>query len=302
MTLHQLKVFTMVADLGSFTEAGVTLDLRQPSVTALIQGLERDLKIKLFDRMGHKIHLTGAGERLLPYAKNMLAESDQILEEIDEIRGLNKGKLSVGGSGLASHLFLPVVIQKFKFNFSGIEIHLEIQRSKQLEKMILDGYLDLAIMASRPQSPLLVSEFYRAEKIVAIAPPNHPLAKRQAVPLELLAKEPLVITHKGNLVRDMVERIFSERGLPFKAALEIGSDRGARSAIKSALVGGLGVGFITRCYFLPEFQTGEIKQLKVPGLDVRRDLYIVSHKNRQDSKLVQAFVNLLWDYKKSNQF
>ncbi len=138
MTIHQLKVFVMAAELGSFTEAGVTLDLRQPSVTALIQGLERDLKVKLFDRFGHKIRLTGAGERLLQHGKEMLAKADQIMDEMNEIRGLEAGKLSVGTSFSSGASFVPLAIQTFKKQFPGIDLHLKVDRSSTLEKDLLD--------------------------------------------------------------------------------------------------------------------------------------------------------------------
>ena len=298
MTLHQLRAFALVAELGSYKDAAEAFEVSRPCMTFLIKGLEKEYQLKLFNRIRNRTVISSSGEVLLQKAKRVLDDANQLEEEVNKLNGLEKGKLSVGGSSLASYLFLPVVVQKYKLKFSGIEIHLEIQDSKQLEKLLLDGHFDLVIMGFRPQSPLLVSEFYIAEKIVAIAPPDHPLTKRESVSLELLAKESLVITSKGNQVRDKVERRFSERGLPFKSALEISSIHGARSAIKSALLGGLGVSFITRCYLLPEFQTGEIKQLKVPGLDVRRELYIVRHKNRQDAKLLQTFVNFLWDYQK----
>ena len=150
MTLHQLKAFAMVAELGSFTEAGVILDLRQPSVTALIQGLERDLDLKLFDRFGHKIRLSGAGEKLLPYAKNILAESDQIAEEVEDIKRLKKGKLSVGTSHTAGTSFMPIAVKMFKEKFPEIQFLLRIARSNILERDLIEGVIDVAILSRPP--------------------------------------------------------------------------------------------------------------------------------------------------------
>ena len=297
MTLHQLKVFAMVADLGSFTEAGVTLDLRQPSVTALIQSLERDLKIKLFDRFGNKTRITGAGERLLQHAREILVKADQITEDMDEIRGVKVGKLLVGGSAIAAASFLPVVIQAFKEKNPRVDITLRVQGSESLQKMLLNGDLELAIVARTPNSPLLFHQHYRDEEIVVVAPPNHPLARKSSVPLELLAGERFVVSKKDSQMRDVIEKIFADRGLPFTPSLEIDILFGSREAIKNAVVNGLGIAFISKFYAGSEIKAGRLKVLKVPGLKLKRTIYIAVHQNRKNSPLVQAFIDFLRHYK-----
>ena len=288
----------MAAELGSFTEAGVTLDLRQPSVTALIQGLERDLKIKLFDRMGNKIRLTEAGERLLPYAKNMLSTSDQILVEMDELKGLKKGKLSVGGSGYAGASFLPVALQEFKHQYPEIDVSLKIDRSLTLEKMLLEADLDLAVLGRPAESSLLFVDPYHEEDVVFIASSKHPFTRKRTVPLKLIAKEPLVISGNGSRVRGQLEQIFKEKGLPFTPRLEIDIHQlGGRDAEKNAVASGLGIGFLSQCYVELDVKAGRLKVLKVPELKLKRTIYIVAHKNRLDSPLVQAFSNFLKRYK-----
>ena len=297
MTLHQLKVFTLAAKLGSFTEAGVTFNLRQPSVTALVQGLERDLKVKLFDRMGNKIRLTGAGERLLHLAKEMLAKADQITEEMDEIRGLEIGKLSVGASFTPGASFVPLAIQTFKRQFPGIDLHLKVDRSRTLEKNLLEGTVDLAILSHTPESPLLIGKAHRIEDIVIIAPPNHPLAKKRSVPLELLAKESFIMSKKGSHNRKEIEQAFAEKGLSLKIVLEVDVHYGTRDAAMTSVASGIGLAVNHMCHVIGDVKLGRLAVLNVPELKLKRTMNIVVRKNRESSSLILAFINFLDDYK-----
>ncbi len=292
MTLHQLKVFQRVVEFRSVTEAAKTLELRQPSVSQLIQSLERDLKIKLFERLGNRIRLTGAGERLLNHAGEILAMVDRIKEEMSEIIGLEKGTITIGGSSLAGSSFLLVTVQRFKQEFPGIEVLLKVEQSTVLEKMLLDGQIDVAVQGFS-RSPLLDTEPFHEEEIVAIASPNHPLAEKASVSLELLAQEPLVTNKKGTFIRDLVERRFAEKGLLLRPVLEVDIQFTSRDLIRKAVANGLGIGYSTKYNIRDSVKAGRLKILKVPELNLKRTLYITIHKNRHRSCLVKAFINFL---------
>jgi DNA-binding transcriptional LysR family regulator len=296
MTLHQLKVFATVVKLGSFTEATKTLHISQPSVSALVTDLRDELAAPLFERLGNKRQLTEAGKRLYERAESGIATIEGIREEIEELQGLKKGKICVGGSALAAAI-LPSAIEGFKKEHPGVEVILSTQRSDGLEKKLLEGEIDVAIMGWAPSSSLLVGERYIEEEVVAIARQNHPLTRKRSVPLELLVKEPLITTEKGIPVRDMIERRFTERGLPFVPRLEVDSQFSARDTIRNAVAGGLGIGFVAKCHVVSDIEAGRIKVLKVPELNLKRTMYIAVHKKRESSSLVQAFIERLRHYK-----
>ena len=297
MTLHQLKVFVTVARLKSFTQAAETLRIRQPSVSLLIQGLQRELGVKLFEQLGKKVRLTRAGEELLPRAAEMLAKEVEIKEVLDDIKGLKKGKISIGGSGFAGASFLPVALQEFKNQYPAVDVALRIERSQVLEKMLLDGDLDLAVLGRPSESSLLLMELYHEEEIVCIAPPNHLLTRKHTVPLELIAREPLIVSGDGSRIRGMLEQKFAEKRIPFTPRLEIDIHQlGGRDAEKNAVANGLGIGFLTRCYVELDVRAGRLKVLKVPELKLKRTIYIAVHKNRKISHFVQAFSDFLKRY------
>jgi len=297
MTLHQLEVFGTVAKLRSFTQAGEKLHIAQPAVSGLIRSLEQELGVKLFERLGNRYHLTNAGEELLHHAEEMLAKVEAIKERMDEIKGLKKGKISVGGSTLAVASVLPVVVQRFKKEHVGVEVILTTQRSETLHQKLLDGELDVAILGRAPHSPNLVGEPFRDEEVVVIAPPKHPLAMKRSVSLELLAKEPLIVYRGGTTIRGIVERRFAEKGLPFAPFLEINLQWGNRDAIKNVVVNGLGIGFTSKFYVGSDVKAGRLKVLRVPELKLKRTMYIAVHRNRQSSPLVRTFIDFLRHYK-----
>ena len=233
-----------------------------------------------------------AGERLLQDAEEIIAKVDGIKERMDEIKGLKKGKIRVGGSPIAAASFLPLTVQTFKKENPGVEVVLKIQRTDDLEKGLLEGQLDLALISWAPRSPTLLSE-HREEEIVVIAPPDHPLTRKRSVSLELLSKEALIALERGIPTREMVEQRFVQKAIPFAPSIEIGAEFGVRDTIRNAVASGLGIGFIAKCHVIGDIKAGRLKVLKMPELNLKRTIYIVMHKNRQTSTLVQRFRDFL---------
>lgn len=297
MTLWQLKVFLTVAKIGSFTQAGKVLRIRQPSVTAVVRSLARELGTELFDKLGVKAHLTTAGKELIPLARELLDKAERIKDRMAEVGGLRKGSIAVGGSAIAAANFLPNAIEDFKKQYPGIEVPLKIEGGAVLEKELLEGELHLAILGWAPRSPMLVGEVYRDQEVVAIAPPDHPLTRLRSVSFKLLAPEPLIIQQRGNPIRDMVEERFARDGYTFAQKLEVSAEHGARDIVKSAVAKGLGIGFISRCHILGDAKAGRVKVLNIPNLKLKRTMYIATHKKRRASWLIQALIEFLRDYK-----
>ncbi|HEY2989309.1 MAG TPA: LysR family transcriptional regulator, partial [Candidatus Binatia bacterium] len=283
---------------GSFTQAGKVLQITQPSVSALIIDLQNELKVKLFEKLGIRPHLTEAGRRLLQLAEDTLAIIEKIPQEMDDVNGLRKGKLTVGGSGFAGATLLPTVVQGFKKAFPLIEIKVIIQPSLVLEEKLLNGELDIGLMGMAPKSRLIEAKPYREEKVVVIAPPHHPLAKKRSVPLKLLAQEPMVVDEKGTLSREMVEEVFKRNRLPFAPALEINVLSAGRDAIKSSVANGLGIGFIPEHCIPLEVKAGLLTVLNVADLKLKRAMYLAFHHKRRQNSLVRAFIEFAENYTK----
>jgi DNA-binding transcriptional LysR family regulator len=295
MTLWQLKVFATVAREGSFTKAGKVLKISQPSVSALVTGLQKELEAILFERLGTRTHLTEAGARLFDLVKSALAAIERIPQELDKVNGLNGGSLAVGGSAFAGSTLLPIVVRAFKKSFPSTDIKVTIEGSPVLERKLLSGDLDVALLGQPARASLLVAKPFRKERIVAFIAPNHPLARIRSVPLELVAKEPLIIEARG-ATRDKVEALYEKNGFDFAPELVTNTIFGTREAIKTAVANGLGIAFVSEHQVTLDVKAGRLKILNVPNLGLNRAMYLVVHKARQNP-LLQRFIDFLHAYK-----
>jgi len=301
MTLHQLEVFALVAKLGSFTKAAKELHIGQPSVSSLMVELQKELGIKLFEKLGIKTHLTEAGKRFLQKSQSILGMVKETKEEIDELKGFHKGKISIGGCGLATDSGLPSVVHTFKKTYPGVEIGLTVEESSRLEKSLLEGDLDLAVLSWASRSNLLISELWREEELIVIVSPEHPLAKKRAVSLGLLIKEPLIANLGSRFGWKLLEEKFAERGIAFQPTIEVKTQSRQRDAIKNAVLSNLGIGFLAKSHIVGDLKSGKLKTLRVPELKLKRPLYITVHKNRKDLPLTQAFTKALRNLKAAQQ-
>ena len=206
----------------------------------------------------------------------------------------------MAASFTAEAAFIPLAIQKFKQKYSGIELHFRIDRSALLEKALLDGALDVAILSRAPEFSQLIGIPYVEEKIVVTAPPNHPLVKMSSVPLEVLAKEPFVVSKDGSRNRKALMEAFAKKGLTFKIALEVDVMSGSRDAFKTAAASGIGLAVNHMCHVAGDIKLGRLKILKIPELNLIRHNYIAIHKRREKSSLVQTFIDFLKKNTKSN--
>jgi DNA-binding transcriptional LysR family regulator len=297
MTLHQLKVFLTIVKLNGVAQAAKALHISQPSVSGVVQNLQDELGVKLFERLGNRRKLTEAGKRVLQRAETVLANTEAIKEDLDELKGLKKGRISIGGCSLAAASGLPWAVQTFKKEYPGVEIGLTIDQSSSLEKALLEGEMDVAVLSWPSRSNLLITELWREEEIVVVALPEHPLAKRRAVSLSLLAKEPLIVNLESRFVREMVEDKFAEQGIVFQPGVEVKTYSRPRDAIKNSILSNLGIGFLAKSHIVGDLKSGTLKTLRVPALKLKRPMYITVHKNRKDRPLTQTFTKLLKDLK-----
>ncbi|HKY08996.1 MAG TPA: LysR family transcriptional regulator, partial [Candidatus Binatia bacterium] len=108
ISLHQLKVFLSVAEHKNFSRAAAVLGMTQPSISIQIKKLERDLGAKLFDRLRRKTHLTAEGQLVLTYAKRMLGWISSLESDLEDLRGIKIGNLTVGASRVPSSTTFPL--------------------------------------------------------------------------------------------------------------------------------------------------------------------------------------------------
>ncbi len=139
LTLAQLRTFTTVAHLNSFSRAAEVLHLTQPAVSAQIQALEEALKVQLFDRNGKQISLSGAGHIVLEAAEEVATRLARMGHELADLRHARAGHLTVGASQSVGSYLLPDLLAAFSKEYPGIEISVRIELVRRAIDMLVDG-------------------------------------------------------------------------------------------------------------------------------------------------------------------
>src|SRR5689334_24337180 len=146
MDIRDLQVFLSVSRHLNFTRAGAELHLSQPSVSARIATLQRELGVPLFEHIGKKIVLTEPGKVLIPYAIKVIGSLDDAHHAIAELKGLERGVLKIGASTTPGMYVLPKLIAEFKRLHPHIEVRLRIRDTHEIEKAVAANEFDFAFV------------------------------------------------------------------------------------------------------------------------------------------------------------
>jgi DNA-binding transcriptional LysR family regulator len=151
--------------------------------------------------------------------------------------------------------------------------------------LLTDNEIDLAVMGTPPQQLDTVAAAFARHPLVVIAAPGHPLAQRKRIPLSALAQETFLVREPGSGTRSAMERFFRERGIKPKVGMEMSSNE----TIKQAVMAGMGVSFISQHTVGLEVATGQLAILKVEGLPVVRQWYVVHRAEKRLLPAAEAF-------------
>jgi LysR family transcriptional regulator, low CO2-responsive transcriptional regulator len=291
LNFHQLYIFYAVASYHSFSRAAEALDITQPAVSIHIQELEKALGASLFHRRSRGLRVTEIGETVFAYAQQIFSLSNKLLETVQEMHGLQTGRLTLGASTTPGEFVLPLAIGQFRRSYPGIQVEMSIANTRSVVQRILNRELDLGMVGDHPQPPSDELEIidYLVDEIVLVAAPAHPLAQTRPLTLQQVADQGLIVREEGSATRSTAERYFSQMGVRPHIALSLGSNQ----AVKQAAVAGGGVGVISRLGVTAEVKAGMLIILDVTDWDCRRSLILVRPKDRYLSPAQRAFIQFL---------
>lgn len=224
MELRQLRYVDAVAKHLHFTRAAQSLGVAQPALSHQIKRLEQELGVDLFTRSRAGVRLTAAGETLLPRVRRALSELDAGREELAAVTGLRTGHVRLGAMQALGPLDLPRAIARFHDEHPGIEVTLSEESTSRMQQLVLDGDLDLAIVALDVGVPegLAATELL-TEPILLAVPHDHRLCDRQFVSVAELADERFVFFREGTGLRRAAEHIAHDAGFRPRIAFETGN-------------------------------------------------------------------------------
>ncbi|MCX5391369.1 LysR family transcriptional regulator [Streptomyces sp. NBC_00094] len=259
MELRLLATFEKVADVLSFTRAAADLGYAQSSVTGQIRSLESSLGVELFERLGSRIRLTEAGERLLPYARRMTELAEEARAAVVSAAEPS-GTIAVGTMESLTSYRLPPLLEYFHHRYPKVRLTLRPTLGDATRQALRQGTYDVGfLMEAGTEHEGLESEVLAPEPLVLVAGPGHPLAGRTGLTSADLAAARLVGTEPGCPYRDLFEEELREWAPPFM-------EFGTIEATKRGVTSGLGVALLPRVTVAEELASGTLVALdwKVP--------------------------------------
>lgn len=283
-TLKQLQLLEAVARLGSYTRAAQEANLTQPAVSIQLKGLEERVGLRLFEQAGRTLTLTEAGEVLVRRCRNIIDELASLETEIDELKGLKRGRLSISTVTTVNY-FSPALMRIFCERHPGIAVSMGVANRQDLLRKLTDSAVDMVIMGQPPEDDDLHAEPFLENPLVIVAPLNHPLAEEAEIPLERMADHTFLQREPGSGTRGAMERLFAEHNISVRTSIEVSGSE----AMKQSVQAGLGLALISRDAVELEVKSRRLVELKIPGLPIHRDWYLVHRASKRLSPSAQAF-------------
>jgi LysR family transcriptional regulator, transcription activator of glutamate synthase operon len=222
MELRQLKYVEAVARHRHFTRAAEELHVAQSALSHQIRRLEAELGTELFERNSRTVLVTETGEAVASRARRILAEVDGVQDEIDELRGLVRGRLSVGALLPGGDLDVPRLVVRFSEAFPGIEMDLHEGTAGVIRDYLLEDRIDAAfsLLVEDPPEEL---EFERlSEEEIVAAFPAGAGPDRKRVTAADLSGYALVVPRSGSAIKQALDEFFARAGKPLRISLESG--------------------------------------------------------------------------------
>lgn len=289
MELRQLITFSKIIQSKSFLKASEELGYAQSTITTQIKLLEKELGIKLFERIGRNMELTSKGLVFLEYADKIINLANEAKEAIGD-KDTPKGTLKIGVVESLCTIKLPELLKGFHIKYPEVEVIIKIGTCTDLQDMLKNNSVDLIFTLGEliKDTDLISCMCYR-EEMGVLASPLNKLKDKLELTLRDVSGESLILTEKGCSYRTVFESMFQKEGLQLHLALEIGSIE----TIKSFVMNNLGITLLPIMTAEDELSKGSLIKLDLIDCDFNMMTQILYHRNKWLTPAMDAFINEL---------
>jgi len=287
ITLRQLEIFIAVVEEQQVTRASKRLFLTQSAVSLALSELENQLGGPLFDRDRRSLLLNDRGRYLLPLCRETISKANNIYTLMNEKNGNIAGALNIVASSTIGNYVLPSLASAFKTLYPHAYITIQILNTRLAEQLIIERKVDLGFVEGEVSNEQVRVTPWFTDELVIIANPDNALAA----------------FNKFNLARDMKSStwvmrekgsgtayIFKKKLGKYVTDLNVVMQLGHTEAIKNAVQVGNDLGCLSNLTVCGEIDRGELKELRLEGVDMKRNLLIIQHKDKVNTKLMDEFL------------
>jgi DNA-binding transcriptional LysR family regulator len=289
MDTRQLAAFCAVVERKSFSQAAERLGVTQPAVSLQIRSLEQRLGRQLLDRSGRRVEPTEAGRRLYASAQRVLAAEEHLLEELDaDDEGAITGSLELGASTGPGGTVVPLLLCEFQEQHPDMGVRLTVSDTQTVVDRVAERELELGIVGAGRRHRGVAFEPFFSDEVVLACPAEHRFAGK-TVSLDDLKGEKLIVMQDGAGVRQVIEDELRKAGMRLRD-LDVRLELGLQESVRSAVLAGHGIAFISRLAIEADLAAGRIATARVRGLDPVREIFLARATGRSETRAARAFV------------
>jgi len=278
-----------VVEKGGVNEAAAALNVSQSAISKRLRNLDKCYDVTLMERVGGRLRLTEAGEKVYMLATLTL---DRQLALREEINAMATGKTSLRMEvtfGIGEHL-LPDLLLSFKEQHPDFSIDFRLAYSRHVQKQLATERVDMALLELAPDHPDILVQKWMEDELWLVCGPTHPLFGIEWLPVEELTNLKYVLREKRSSISESLDEALLRIGIEkLNTDLELGSSE----AIIDILSRGKHVSFMPRFAVNERVSRGELYHIKVTGFRILRTLWIARNRASLDHPVAEAFIKLL---------
>lgn len=297
MDFKQLEAFVYVVKLKSFSKAAQRIYLTQPTISAHINSLEKELETKLLERGTKYVYPTKPGSILYQYAIKMLNLRDDACCAVKNYNKELKGNLTLCASTVPSQYILPKVISAFREEYPNVTFNIQRQDSEQVAESISKGLADIGFCGTDTHNPDCTFESFTSDHLVIITPNSDRFQQMQSggMKTDVLKNEAMVVREEGSGTRREMEHFLNKAGIDM-GELKIVAQFNDPDSIKHSVSQGMGISVISKAVIEDYENFGLLLSFDLSGISMDRHLYIVTHKSNDLSFVGEVFLNFVKMY------
>ena len=286
ISLRQIEVFFLTANLGSITKAANSLYISQAAASMALKEFEIQLGEKLFDRVGKKLLLNESGRAAVGMASGIVGQASELTNYFSDKSRLY-GDLTIGASSTIGNYILPEYVADFIRTNSLTKVKLDVGNTEDIIKKVMQFKVDVGFIEGNCYEPEIIVTSWRDDKLAVFSSRKHPLVTKPEPPkIEDLETCNWVLRERGSGTRAIFENEINALSIKINVILELGHTE----AIKNVVAKGTEISCLSQYALDDLLLLGRIKIIETPTLNLKRKFYLIMHQDKFATKILKSFL------------
>jgi DNA-binding transcriptional LysR family regulator len=286
--INKIETFLRAAETLNFSETAKQLHISQPTVSHHIKILEQDLGVIIFTRTNTGLLLTEAGRLLLPWARRLMHDTNDMQAMMAALKDDIVGELRITCSTTAGKYVLPQMGARFCQRFPGVKVRILACTPEDVTLNLLEGEAHIGVISREILDAGLESQKFFRDTITLIVPAGHRWAFRKVIEPGELLEEPLILREQTSGTRRVVISELAKYDISLDD-LNIFMELGNAEAIVRTVAAGYGIAFVSNLASACPLERGNVVDLQVEGMNLIRTIYMARKAQSSPHRPRDAF-------------